>query len=135
MKDSIKRALTAMLAPYETVFHSLRVREVVDSRVIEVGGRSKAEDEHGFLMLRVVVLDDARQVQIRNIIKPEPLTERAFGRRLIATVYEVAKAGGYELFLVHMVPGFHRRMLRWGAVEIDHETVQVTDSTQLRDRA
>ncbi|KVR90033.1 hypothetical protein ACRPM7_02965 [Burkholderia vietnamiensis] len=131
MKDEIKRALATMLAPYHGVFHALRVSDDMDRRVIEVKGKSKAEDQHGFLMLRVVVLDDDRQVLIPNIIKPEPLTERGFGRRLIATVYEVAKAGGYDLFIVDMVPSFHRRMLEWGAALVDEETVQVTDATLL----
>jgi len=131
MKDEIKRALATMLAPYQGVFHSLRVSDDMDPRIIEVKGRSKVEDQHGFLMLRVVVLDDAHQVQIPNIIKPQPLTERGFGRRLIATVYEAAKTGGYDRFIVDMVPGFYRRMLEWGAAGIDEETVQVTDSTRL----
>ena len=133
MKDEIKRALAAMLAPYEGVFHSLRVSDDMDSRIIEVKGKSKAEDQHGFIMLRIVVLDDDRQVLIPNIIKPHPLTERGFGRRLITTVYEVAKSGGYNLFIVDMVPGFHRCMLEWGASRIDEETVQVTDATRLSD--
>ena len=133
MKDEIKRALATMLAPYHGIFHTLRLSDDMDSRVIEVKGKSKAEDQHGFLMLRVVVLDEAHQVLIPNIIKPQPLTERGFGRRLIATVYEVAKKGGYDVFIVDMVPGFYRRMLEWGAAAIDAETVQVTDSTRLFD--
>lgn len=133
VKEEIKRALAAMLAPYDGVFHSIRVSDDMDSRIIEIKGKSKAEDQHGFIMLRIVVLDDDRQVLIPNIIKPEPLTERGFGRRLITTVYEVAKSGGYDLFIVDMVPGFHRRMLQWGALRIDDETVQVTDVTRLSD--
>ncbi|KWB64164.1 hypothetical protein WL38_20325 [Burkholderia ubonensis] len=133
MKDEIKCALATMLAPYHGIFHILRLSDDMDSRVIEVKGKSKAEDKHGFLMLRVVVLDEAHQVLIPNIIKPQPLTERGFGRRLIATVYEVAKKGGYDVFIVDMVPGFYRRMLEWGAAAIDAETVQVTDSTRLFD--
>ncbi len=131
MKNEIRNALSALLAPYQGVFHELRIEG--DGNTIEVRGKSKAEDQHGFIMLRVVVLDEGQQVQIPNIIKPEPLEERGFGRRLIATVYGVARAGGYDLFIVDMVPGFHRRMLAWGAAFVDEETVLVTDTTQLRD--
>lgn len=44
----------------------------MDHLVIEVKGRSTVEDQNGFIMLRVVVLDHAQQVLIPNIIKPEP---------------------------------------------------------------
>lgn len=48
-------------------------------------------------------------------------------------MYDFASAGGYGLFIVDMVPSFHRRMLAWGARRIDDDTVQVTSTTRLEE--
>ncbi|XUT89150.1 DUF6388 family protein (plasmid) [Cupriavidus metallidurans] len=80
----------------------------------------------------MVVKDAAQRIGIPNILT-QGIGVRGLGRSLIASVRSVAGQVGYRLFIDDMVPGFYRKSLEWGAIEVDHETVEITDATRLAD--
>jgi hypothetical protein len=62
---------------------------------------------------------------------PAPLRGQKIVFRVLQEICNIGMQYGYKLFLVDMVPSFHRKMVSLGAYEIDHETVQITPNTKL----
>lgn len=52
---------------------------------------------------------------------------------IIARLFELASSKGYSLFILDLVPSFHRRLVARGAIALDDDTVQITGATRLVD--
>lgn len=83
------------------------------------------------LVLRVVVDHSGKRIGIPNILIPMDMKHQGHGKRIIAQIFEVATLRGYSLFIIDLVPSFHRRLLARGAVLVNNDTVQITDRTRL----
>jgi hypothetical protein len=127
----IYKEIEPLLSPIRAQLHDLKVD--VDSDQLELRFRVTATEDRFGLMLRVVVLDEDKQIQVPNIFKPSSITQRGFGRSLIAAIRTAANRLGYRLFIVDLVPGFYRKLMSWGGRHVDDETVEITDFTRLSD--
>lgn len=87
------------------------------------------------LVLRVVVDPSGKVIGIPNIFVPMDLKYQGHGKRIISRILEVANLHDYSLYVIDLVPNFHRRLVARGAILIDDETVQITEKTRLVDAA
>jgi|GEM_PF-7086860 len=126
----LERAIATIIATVKEQLHAVWID--TDGNTLTVRFRSTPDDSGG-KMLCVLVDDASKSIGIPNILKPRAIEQRELGRSLIDAVRSVAKSLGYRLFIIDMVQSFHRKTLEWGAAEIDHETVEITDATRLTD--
>lgn len=83
------------------------------------------------LVLRVLVDHSGKRIGIPNILIPMELKHQGYGKKIIAKIFEAATLRGYLLFIIDLVPSFYRRLLNRGAIRMDDDTVQITDTTRL----
>ena len=104
---------------------------VQDNNLIEIYAFSKDCDDK-FVIIRIGVQNDFRQVYIPNIFIPPLLKHNGIGKKLIRLVYEIGTLYGYDIFVVDLTDSFKARLLRRGAVETDqYDTLQIVNSTRL----
>ena len=84
------------------------------------------------VVLRLNVRDQTREVQIPTIFFLDSWRGNRNGMALIADIFKVCERYGYRLFIVQMIGSFHRYMQGLGVRIIDHDTVEILDSTRLR---
>lgn len=88
-------------------------------------------------LIRMVIDRALRIVSITNIFVPreQKYQYHNYGKDLIALIYEQCKRLGYKLWLVDMVEGFYRRMVKRGATVIEENNiVEINDKTDLKKR-
>lgn len=129
MEHEIARAVQDLLQPHIATFHDMKVR-IFDNEVL-LKGQVGAEDLGLTMMLRVVVNHEHEQILIPNILMPPSMKHLGLGKQLIARILGVAKAHAFRLFVVDLVPGFHRRLVARGAIPVDDEIVLITTDTDL----
>ena len=125
----LRQAIEPILGTIQDRVHAVWIDTA--GNTLTVRFQTTPEDSAG-MMLHVVVKDAAQRIGIPNILT-QGIGVRGLGRSLIASVRSVAGQGGYRLFIDDMVQGFYRKSLEWGAIEVDHETVEITDATRLAD--
>ncbi len=133
--DDIEDTVRSILEPPLATLHSYKIRRAVG------GGRSPTEllvtcqvDESELTrtkVLTVAILEEHKEIQIPTLLMPAPLRGQKIVFRVLQEICNIGMQYGYKLFLVDMVPSFHRKMVSLGAYEIDHETVQITPNTKL----
>lgn len=96
---------------------------------IEVRGENTDLDE--FIVLKIFILHDHKQVQIPNILVSGCLKHNGIGKKIISLIYRTCIQFNYRLFIVDMVESFYNRMLKRGAANIDPDTVEITEKTNL----
>lgn len=99
--------------------------------ILNVRCKEKETSPAHTMVLRLVFLNDAKQILLPNIIMPESMKWERLGKRVIKAIFDVAEARGYQLFIVDMVNSFYERMLKRNALPIDSETVLITQETDL----
>ena len=124
----LRQAIAPILSTIQDQLYELEIK--VDGDTLTVPFKSTPNHVGGNMFgLRVA----GHRILIDTIIKPENIHQRGLGRSLIAATRDVATEFGYRLFIVGMVPGFYRKSLEWGAIEISDEDVEITNSTRLVD--
>lgn len=125
----LRQAIEPILGTIQDRVHAVWIDTA--GNTLTVRFQTTPEESVG-MMLHVVVKDADRRIGIPNILT-QGIGLRGLGRSLIAAVRSVAGQVGYRLFIDDMVQGFYRKCLEWGAIEVDHETVEITDATRLAD--
>ena len=103
-----------------------------DSNIInlEIRGQETEDELTKFLMLRLYIKDD-NQIVITNIFIPFIMRKKGFGMKILSIIFELAKKEGYALFITDMVQSFYNKMLQKNAIQINEETVKLTNETKL----
>ena len=97
---------------------------------LEIRGRETEDELKKFLMLKLYIRDD-KQIIITNIFIPFIMRKKGFGMKILSIIFELAKKEGYALFITDMVQSFYNKMLQKNAIQINEETVQITNETKL----
>ncbi len=103
-----------------------------DSNIInlEIRGQETENELTKFLMLELYIRED-KQIIITNIFIPFIMRKKGFGMKILSIIFELAKKEGYALFITDMVQSFYNKMLQKNAIQINEETVQITNETKL----
>lgn len=93
----------------------------------------KPDEITPFVLLRLFILRDCKQIHISNIFLPGFMCHRAIGKHMIYNIFAISKQQGYDLFIVDMVNSFYRRMINRGALPCNgcDDAVQIVDTTNL----
>ena len=59
------------------------------------------------------------------------MRQKGFGMKILSIIFELAKKENYALFISDMVQSFYNKMLQKNAIQINEETVQITNETKL----
>ena len=97
---------------------------------LEIRGQETEDELKKFLMLKLYIRDD-KQIIITNIFIPFIMRKKGFGMKILSIIFELAKKEGYALFITDMVQSFYNKMLQKNAIQINEETVQITNETKL----
>lgn len=101
--------------------------------VITILGRRDQNDTADFILLRMQVIFDNRELLISNIFIPKEDRKNGIGLGLIEFIFKIAKELGFNLALVDMVDSFRNRMLLRGAIETKYyDCLQIVDTTNLK---
>ncbi len=86
-----------------------------------------------FVLLRLVIMNECKQIQISNIFLPQFMRHKAIGKNIIKNIFTISKEQGYTLFIVDMVNSFYKRMIDRGALPFIgcDDAVQIVDTTNL----
>lgn len=97
---------------------------------LEIRGQETEDELKKFLMLKLYIRDD-KQIIITNIFIPFIMRKKGFGMKILSIIFELAKKENYALFISDMVQSFYNKMLQKNAIQINEETVQITNETKL----
>ena len=97
---------------------------------LEIRGQETEDELKKFLMLKLYIRDD-KQIIITNIFIPFIMRKKGFGMKILSIIFELAKKEGYALFITDMVQSLYNKMLQKNAIQINEETVQITNETKL----
>ncbi len=97
---------------------------------LEIRGQETEDELKKFLILKLYIRDD-KQIIITNIFIPFIMRKKGFGMKILSIIFELAKKEGYALFITDMVQSFYNKMLQKNAIQINEETVQITNETKL----
>lgn len=97
---------------------------------------SNPNEKTPFVLLRLFILQECKQIQISNIFLPNFMRHRAIGKKIISNIFAISKEQEYELFIVDMVNSFYQRMKNRGAIPCSNcdDAVQIIDTTNLNSR-
>ncbi len=105
--------------------------------VVEVWGyyndEFKIDMKTEFILLRLYIHNDFKQIHIPNIWLPTFMRHNGIGKKLIHKVFVITKEINYKLFIVDMVDSFYQRMIKRGALPcIDcYDAVEIVSETRL----
>lgn len=91
------------------------------------------EKQTKFILLRLYIYHECRQIQISNIFLPTFMRYNGIGKKLIYTIFTISEKEQYKLFIVDMVSSFYQKMIKRGALpckECD-DAVQIVNETKL----
>ena len=93
----------------------------------------KPDEQTTFILLRLFIHHEYKQVQIGNIFLPDFMRYNGIGKKLISKIFLVSRKAQYELFIVDMVYSFYNRMIARGALPCDEcdDAVQIVSETNL----
>ena len=136
--NQIKKSIEnePLFAKYFNAFEEIECRLHVeqsgdtDIEVLEIRGNTSKEDLTRFKMLKLYK-SKSNQIIIVNIYLPDNMRRQGLGMKMISNIRELCNKHKSEFFIDDMVPSFHKKMLRKGAVEVHHEAVQIVDETKL----
>lgn len=136
--DNIKKALMSepLFLDYFSDFNEIgafqrtEVHDGDDIEVLEIRGQSTDSDLSKFKMLRLYVPNDT-DVVISNIMMQGRMCKKGFGMKMIEIIYGLSAKHGYRLYIDDMVTSFYNKMLKNGAIPVDHESVEVIEGTEL----
>ena len=97
---------------------------------LEIRGQETEDELKKFLMLKLYIRDD-KQIIITNIFIPMIMRKKGFGMKILSIIFELAEKEDYALFISDMVQSFYNKMLQKNAIQINEETVQITNETKL----
>lgn len=135
----IEKDLSVFLQPYKQSF----VQEKFDFKIgildnkIEITGYSinkyDPDNINPFVLLRLFILKDCRQIHISNIFLPTFMRHRTIGMHILYHLFTISKKENYELFIIDMVDSFYHKMIKKGALPCDDcsDAVQIVDNTNL----
>lgn len=104
---------------------------------VDVNGYYKAEYElekqTEFILLKLYICYECRQIQISNICLPTFMKFKGIGKKLIYIIFTIAEKEQYGLFIVDMVDSFYQKMKKRGALPCDgcEDAVQIVNETKL----
>lgn len=128
--DAIKSLLEPKLS--QMFWHNYDFdHESHETSTLNVLCKEKETSPAQTIVLRLVFLNEAKQILIPNIIMPESMKWERLGKGVIKAIFDVTEEMGYQLFIVDMVNSFYERMLKRNALSIDSETVLITRETNL----
>ncbi len=135
----IEETVSSYLHPFQEDYKDQAFDFSIDSYFngVEVTGYYKNEykpDETTlFVLLRLSILHDCKQVHISNIFLPRFMHHRAIGKHMIGNIFGISKQQEYDLFIVDMVNSFYCRMIGRGALPCIgcDDAVQIVDTTNL----
>lgn len=93
----------------------------------------KSEEQTDFILLRLFINYQYKQVQITNIFLPDFMRYKGIGKKLIHKIFQVSEKEHYGLFVVDMVNSFYQRLIKRGALPCDNhdDAVQIVSETNL----
>lgn len=105
--------------------------------IVEVWGyhknEYKPEEKTEFILLRLYINHQYKQIYIANIFLPDFMKHKGIGKKLIYKIFMISEDVHYGLFIVDMVNSFYQRMIKRGALprnECD-DAVQIVSETKL----
>lgn len=137
--NEVESVLVKFLQPYKKIYQE----ELLDYYVIkseeklEIHGKYKnkydSEKTDDFIMLRMIVSSEFKQVHIFNIFLPQFMRYKVIGKNMISKIFVISEEYGYGLFLVDMVNSFYRGMINRGALPCDDcsDAVEIVKETKL----
>lgn len=101
--------------------------------LIEVYGFSNKEYAPKFILLRLYVRHQRKQIHITNIFLPDFMQYKGIGKHLISKIFLISEEVHYELFIVDMVDSFYQRMKNRGALPCiwQNDAVKIVKGTKL----
>ena len=140
----IEQEITNTLIPLKEVYKQqgfdfeIQVDCYNDDKVlIEVRGYHNDEFKTGmkteFILLRMNVCNDFKQIHIPNIFLPAFMKHNGIGKKLIHKVFVFSNEMNYKLFIVDMVDSFYQRMIKRGALPCKdcYDAVEIVSETRL----
>jgi hypothetical protein len=116
--------ITGHLNPHLQRLHDYHIEN--ERGKIEITGTTDGKPTSLFVLIRVVIRDDWKQLFISNIYLPDFLKHQGTGKKLIKVIYNAAKQMGYELFIAQMTDSFYERMRKRGALQCEQlDMVQI----------
>lgn len=99
---------------------------------LEIRGQMSKEEHTRFLMLRLVFLDNNKEIHIPNISLLPNMRNKGLGMKIISMIYDVARKHNRHLFITDMTNSFYNKMRGKGAKRVDADTIMITDKTNLK---
>jgi hypothetical protein len=135
IEESVTQAVRRLLEPKLELlhWHEFKLERNDDGGKAKLTVRCQETEEiHSpATVLKVLFLHSDSQLQLTNILMPDALRWQRLGKRTIKSIFDAAHAAGYQLFLMDTVPGFHARLLKRHAQQIDEDTLLITPETNL----
>lgn len=141
--QQIKKEIANYLEPFKDdygeqhfEFNIIGFMEGDDGYRVDVNGYYKDEYEPEkqteFILLRLYVYNEYRQIQISNIFLPTFMIHKDIGKKLIHNIFTISEKEQYELFIVDMVNSFYQKMIKRGALPcMGGDAVQIVSETKL----
>ena len=77
---------------------------------------------------------DQETISISNILIPDSLRFKGYGKEIINEIYKIASKHKYRVLLVQMVDSFYNRMVKRGAkIILTYDVIEITEDTKLID--
>lgn len=144
IQELIKKAVSDLLEPYKEKNKDKRFDfETVDFQCsdniyqVEVKGYYQSEyrpkEQTPFVLLRLLVNYECKQVLISNIFLPEFMRYNGIGKKIIYNIFTILEKEDYTLFLVDMVSSFYSKMIKRGAIPCEEcdDAVRIVKETRL----
>lgn len=130
LQRCINEEISNYLSPYINQLYKFDISNSYD--LIEIHGQTNQDQFSRFILLRVSINHEYRQIYIPNIFLPEIMRYKGIGKKLISLIYKVAEEHGYELFIVDMTTSFYNRLIRRGALPCEEDdAVKIIEDTLL----
>lgn len=104
-----------------------------NEEVIEIIGAGISDKKTKF-RVKAIVKERTKSVHITNIIVSDEISNKGIGKKIIHEIYKVSKENGYRLFMVTLMPGFYKRLIKRGAIKTNiDDMLEITENTRLID--
>lgn len=147
IQDIIKVEISNFLEPFKEKYKKEKFDfefndwQMVDNKYyVEVKGyyqnEYKIDELTPFVLLRLYIYHEWKQIQITNIFLPQFMRKNGIGKEIIKKIFNIGKQRDYTLFIVDMVQSFYYRMIKRGAIpakEVE-DAVQIVSNTDLSNK-
>lgn len=117
------------LKDYLKTLYSYSIK-IEEGTAILVKGQKTKENTGEFILFRLIVNVEHKELLISHIFIPSQDRRKGIGLGLIEFVFKVSKMVNYVLVLVDMTNSFRVKMMKRGAIETQrYDCLQVVEST------